>query len=96
MGNIIGSVHWGRSDNDIQILDSLDKLRRKHKLEIDTHPFHTSIKYINEYGVQISGWSVLWYGEQNAKNKIKAFLSEQLFRKNNIGKYDTYQGHLPM
>lgn len=97
MGNIVGSIYWEKTSKDKYYINYLDKLQKKYNLEKDEHNMLHWEKNMNNYSVQISGLSILWYGEENIKTKIKAFLYEaiQLFHENNI-KYKVKEGFLPM
>ncbi len=94
MGNIVGSIHWEKTSEDNFYIHQLNKLRKKHNLN-EAAQFR-SYRDMNNYGVEIVGLSILWYGDDNSRTKIKAFLydASKFFDKNNI-KYKTEVEHLP-
>lgn len=89
MGVVVGKLNW---EGHNEMIEELEKLRRKHRLDLtDIHNL-----YKRRYGVEISGPSLAWTSERYARCYINTFLKEaqEMFRQRDI-KCETEVEFLP-
>lgn len=90
MGNLVGVVEWKKTPYDGIHINNLENIRKKYRLEYTDDsiflPYKGDNKDINQYGVQLGGIILSWYGRQNIINEIKSFLYDvdEYFKKNKI------------